>query len=185
MKRGWFLLLALSLGLNAGLLYVQLRDAGEPRRSDVMRMPPPPPGRPGERPPGRGPLGPGQRDLPSAEDLVNGHVDRMRHHLRIDREQEDAIREQLSSSMPKILRQRRAMEDARERLARVVEGPNLEMDEFRRLSQALHRAQTGLDSLVTEAMVTELRLLSPEQRRGYVAIMPGGGPGPPPREGRP
>ena len=58
MKRGWFLLLALSLGLNASLLYFQLRGGKDSGRFDGSRLPPPPHERPGGGPPGGPPSPP-------------------------------------------------------------------------------------------------------------------------------
>ena len=76
MKRGWFLLLALSLGLNAGLLFAVLRGPGT--ASESPGVAPPfictPEHLPGERPPNA--AGPGLRPPGCPADYpVSGRVD--------------------------------------------------------------------------------------------------------------
>ncbi len=176
MKRGWFLLLALSVGMNAGLLCVQL--AGRERiRHEARFMRPPPPGAGLE--PERAaapPPGPAR-----AERLAREHLGRMARHLDLDEKQESAIADLLRNTLPPILAQQEAMHEARGRMADYYAGPGMDPDGFRARARELQRVQARLDSLVAEAMIAEAQLLTAEQRRAYAGVMPWGRPMPPPR----
>lgn len=147
-RQAVYLLLALSLGLNAGLLY---RWAAGP---------------PGP-PPGGGDLGPG-----GLERILAAHLDRMSEGLGLSDEQRAAIGAVLDERVPQVLEQNRRVVEARRALALVYQAPRWDADAFRASVTALHDAQTELDRLVGEAMIGEASVLSAEQRSRYVRASP-------------
>ena len=154
MKRTWFLVLAVSLGLNAGLVYMTLA-----KRSPGPHRPPPP-----------GHFG----------TLLDDHLNKMTESLGLDEEQRSGIEAIHRELLPKISEQHRAMEDLRRAIADHYAGPEFDAANFKKLALGLSEAQAGLDALVSEAMLGEANLLTAEQRRKYAGEMPWGRRGAPP-----
>jgi Spy/CpxP family protein refolding chaperone len=187
MKRIWFVLLALSLGLNAGLLYMVIshRHARGPRGFEWMG---PPPDRPGPPEDNLGP--PPAHGRPYGLAFARHRLDRMADWLNLDPAQREALRAILDETMPRILERRDAVRAARHRAAEQYLKPTVDPDSVRASVRQLNAAQASLDSLVAETMSREAKLLTPEQRSRYFTAMPWGervGPdrdGPPPPEPR-
>jgi Spy/CpxP family protein refolding chaperone len=163
MKRGWFVLLALSLGLNAGLLYTSLapRPDGVPA-PPVVEHPGPAPEAPGD----------GQPGPPPAEQLVHGRHTRMCRFLGLDEQQREAMKAILQASLPRIVNLRAAVAEARQRILVAYHQPEVDVQQVRELVGALNATQAELDSLVAETMLQEVALLSPEQRQAYWRALP-------------
>ena len=158
MKRLPFLILALSLGLNAGLIYVSLsdRDAKHPRA-----------------PAGGRPVHDHPRD---PEALVAQHVQRMSDDLELSSEQQDTITARVLRWMPAILTQQRRVGDLRRSIIDLYVDEELDPGRFHVAVAQLSRAQARLDSLATAAMIGEAQVLTSEQRTRYVHHMPWGRP---------
>jgi Spy/CpxP family protein refolding chaperone len=177
MKRLWFILLALSLGLNVGLIAVILmartREAafrsGHEQRS------------------GRGEhrRGEGQHlaDLPPQQ-LTEMHMRRLERHIELTESQREEITAILNEYMPRVVGQREKINEIRTELGLHIAIPELDPGGFRRLVDSLNQEQTRLDSLVMESMLAEAALLTPEQRGQYAKTMPWGRPMGPARGGR-
>jgi Spy/CpxP family protein refolding chaperone len=161
MKRTWFLVLALSVGLNAGLVYMTVSSPGSAPGSNR----PPPPGH--------------------FDTLLEDHLKKMTQSLGLAEKQRDAIAAIHRELLPKISEQHRAMEALRQAIATHYEGPDFDAAAFRKLARNLSEAQARLDALVTEAMLGEANLLRPDQRRKYAREMPWGRRGAPPPGQRP
>ncbi|MBD3335844.1 MAG: periplasmic heavy metal sensor [Candidatus Eisenbacteria bacterium] len=175
MKRGWFFVLAFSLGLNAGLLYVTLAQRGSERDVAPARE-------------ARGPLGERDDRAPPPEGLarvIRDHLRRMTRDLDLDPQQRSAIAAIHEELLPRIAGQRREMRRLRGEVASLYAREEVTPAEFRAKVRQLSNAQARLDSLVTEAMLAEAALLTPEQRRRYVRHMPWGHPLPPQHRGPP
>ena len=167
MRRILFVLLALSLGLNVGMVYQRLQH--------------PPPFGP-QRPPlkGEGP------EAPTA--FLEHHLLRMTEELQLDEAQQRALNSLLEEQIPPVLAQQERLRVARRSLGDLYISEELEPDAFRTQVRRLSEAQAELDRLVGEVMVEEASLLSHEQRRRYLVVMPWGqgpvegprGMGPPP-----
>ena len=175
MKRAWFLAFALSLGLNAGLLYVSLSHRGDDGGSG---------GRPRTRE-DQGGRGEDQREQPDQppgdfESVIRRHLDKMTRDLQLDQRQRSAIAKVHEGLLPLIISERRDMEALRREVASRYAGPTIDGSEFRSLVQQISRRQARLDSLVTEAMLGEADCLTHDQRQKYVREMPWGSPMPPP-----
>lgn len=166
MRGTLFVLLALSLGLNAGMLFQRLQH--------------PPPFGP-QRPPlkGKGP------ETPTA--FLEHHLLRMTEDLQLDEAQQQALTSLLAERIPPILAQQERLRVARRSLGDLYISEELEPDTFRARVRRLSEAQAELDRLVGEVMVEEASLLSYEQRQRYFIVMPWGkGPvGQPPGVGPP
>ena len=161
-----FVLLALSLGLNAGMLYQRLQH--------------PPPFGPQRPPPkGKGP------EVPT--DFLDHHLLRMTEDLQLDEAQQRALTDLLEEQIPPILAQQEHLRVARRSLGGLYISEELEPNAFRAQVRRLSEAQAELDRLVGEVMIEEASLLSYEQRRRYFIDMPWGkGPvGQPPGKGPP
>jgi len=167
MKRVWLLLLlALSVGLNVGLLYVQ--RSREP-------LPPQPPPEAGPPAPG-----PGRFD-----DLVRNHVDRMAEGLRLDEDQVRRLREVHRDLLPRMASVSRDLDELRRSVGDEYVARDLDAEQLRGDVARLSRTQATLASLVVEAMLAEAAILTPDQRERYARAMPwgrrGAPPPPPPR----
>ena len=161
MKRIWFLVLAVSVGLNAGLLFMAKSGPG------------PAPGRHRPPPPGR------------FDARLDDHLRRMTQSLGLDETQRASVEAVHRDLLPQISEQHRRMEDLRQAIANHYAGPEFDAANFRALAESLSEAQARLDALVTEAMLGEAAVLTPDQRRKYAREMPWGRRGAPPPGQRP
>jgi Spy/CpxP family protein refolding chaperone len=164
MRRGWFILLALSLGLNAGLLFVHFT-----RWADVRDVPPPEPGvEPGAGAPG--PMGhPG-----GAESFIRDRVARAGERLNLSEEQIKSMSEVLDGAMPEMMERRQHIWDLRLQMRDEYLRPEVDPSRIQELRVKTDLAQSKLDSLMVETMLKEARILTPEQREAYFQLMPFG-----------
>lgn len=167
-KRIIYLLLAVSLGVNVGVIATTLfhRPSG----------PPPPPG--GDR-------GPGQR--PDAARMVEDHVRGIARHLDLDQEQQQQIRSLMEQYAPQLVRFQSNAEDASQRLTEAYAAPQFDPELFRQLTADAATARSRVDSLSAVMLVAEAAVLTPEQRRNFARVAPSihTNPQQPPREGGP
>ncbi len=189
MRRIWFLLLFLSLGLNAGLLHVihSRQDTSPPVPREPVRMPRGGPGAPEdlkERPP--------RPDPERLERIISKRLDQMSRNLQLEPGQHAKVEVILREALPLILAEQRQVWDVRRAMRQSYQEGEFDPDGIRRELRRMHAAQGRLDSLVILSMTREASLLSPEQRSRYLDAMPwhspfeqhGRRPGMPPR-GRP
>lgn len=202
MKRGWWLLLALSLGLNVGLALAALRDRGRPPAfagpdSGPGLAVPGGPGEPlfapggpeGGPPPGAeagAPGGPGPEGMPPAEDLLARRLAAVAAKVGIPPETVERMVEIRRQSLTQVMQERSRVRQERRALHEAFAAAALDTGLIRARLRGLAQAQGRVDSLVTEAMLRELSLLSPAQRAAYLDAMlwgrggsgdGGGGPG--------
>jgi len=172
MKKVLYLLLALSIGLNAGLLIVQ--QSKPPR-------------------PGPGPRGgpPGERPRPmDPEAIVENHLNGMTRHLDLDEEQQQAIRMVLETHMPQLSEARRQLDEANRRISDAFRAPGFDPVTFKELSRQATRARSRADSLSSLMLIGEAAVLTNEQREKYAEVAPTVHSGPqrnqpPPRRRKP
>jgi len=176
MKRGWFLLLAISLGLNAGLLYTSLADRAAP----LPPVPGPAPG--GALPPemfappagqDSGPdRGPGTPASEALRAWLAHRLERIHGRLALDAQQRERLERVTGEMLPLILAQRAEVHAARSAIRSAYERADLDGPRLHELRRRLSAAQARLDSLVIESLLREAQVLSPEQRRSYLETMP-------------
>jgi Spy/CpxP family protein refolding chaperone len=161
MKRGLVVLLALSLGLNAGLLYVHFWGGGE---SDTVD----PDSRTAYA--GRGQFGP--RSHPEgAPGFLRERLGRIEARLRLEEDQREGMADVVDEMMPLILAQQEVVRESQAELHREYLKPRVDRERILELRRLGSLAQARLDSLVTETMLREVILLSPEQRAEYFEMM--------------
>lgn len=160
MKRGWFLLLALSLGLNAGLLVTILL-----------------PSRPAVPPPLERPLPPREHPRPEAELLRR--LNQLTRRLRLDPAQRGEMDIILRETMPPIIRKNDAIRDLHRRMEDLYREAAPDPAAIRAIVGETAHVRTELDSLVSEAMLREMSILSAHQRELYLQQFPVRGEGPP------
>lgn len=177
MKRVLGLLLALSLGLNLGLLYMQYQGPPEGRREG-------PPGLRSGPGPRRGPQG--QPRQPGATGrMIDAHVDGLTRHVGLDDQQQVALRQVLEANMPALQSALAGGAEANEAMSRAFGAADFDPEMFRRLVKAAALARNEIDSLSGIMLLGEAAILTPEQRQSYAKVAPtihtGAGPsGPPP-----
>ncbi len=171
------LLLALSLGLNIGVIATTL----------VQRTAEPPPGQ------GPGPGGGGRQPAHPAR-LVDNHLKGMTQHLDLDQEQQDAIRSIMTRHMGELSVLRIAAEEAGRNLSEVYGAQAFDPEHFLRLVHQTSAARARLDSLSSVMLVAEAAVLTTEQRIKFSKVAttvhtnpqkPNRDGGPPPRDGGP
>ncbi len=173
-KRIIYLLLAVSLGLNAGVIATTL----------VHRASMPPPG----PPPGPdGGAGPDMGPPPDPNRLVEEHVRGITRHLDLDAAQQDAVRLVLERHSSLLVELQMDVGDVGRRLSDAFAAPEFDPEQFRRLTAEAGMVRSRLDSLSAEMLVAEAAVLTPEQRRKFAAVAPTihSQPQRPPREGGP
>lgn len=156
MNRGWFLLLAASIGLNAGLFYVHLTRPETPtmpqERRIRMRLDDDAP--------------------PPMDEMMARHRERMANRLGLDEAQRErlvSIHERLA---PEIARRRQTMFTLRQEIADAFADGAVDAEKVRDLTRQISVQQAELDSVVAETLISEAGLLSPEQRQMFLDVLP-------------
>ncbi len=174
MKQVWYLALAVSIGLNLGLIYMTLSDRtegqGEEDRRERTVSIDSETGRP--KPLGESPV--------DREAVIRSHLDRLVQDLQLTKKQRTSINAIHEHLLPRILKQRKEMDLLREAVASLYAQSTIAGSEFRDVVRKISTAQAELDSLVTEAILGEAFILTFEQRQRYLHEMPWGHPMPPP-----
>lgn len=168
MKRGWFIVLALSLGLNAGLTYVHLSQrAVEPKvMSPVGDLPAPM-------------KGVGPMDHPDGpRGFMRDRLDRAGDRLNLTEEQKESMSAILSDVMPELVNGREEIRGLRMKMRDEYLRPSVDADKIQELRRETAAMQSKLDSIMVETMLREAEILTPEQREGYFHLMPFGDKGP-------
>jgi hypothetical protein len=174
MKRGWWLLLVLSLGLNLGLALAALRDRDRP---PVFAGPAPEPGLAAPGVPGEPPFapgGPGPEGPPPAEDLLARRLAAVAAKVGIPPETVARMVEIRRRCLAQVAQERLRVRQERRALHEAFAAAVLDTGQIRARLRGLAWAQGRVDSLVTEAMLRELSLLTPAQRAAYLDAMPWG-----------
>lgn len=169
MKRIWFLLLFLSLGLNAGLLYALLTrpDEQPPPARESWRVPRGGPGTP-EDPEDRAP----RPDPDRLERILSKRLDQMSGNLHLDPEQYAKVESILRETLPLILAEQRQVWDVRRAMRRSYQEGEFDPAGIRIDLRRMHSAQARLDSLVILSMTRETSVLTAGQRSRYLDAMP-------------
>ncbi len=175
MKRGWLMLLVISLGLNAGLLgaalYDRLTDGGRPPAAGERR----------DRAAGEG-RGPREAPGEAAADTSRGRaywdslsaqrVGRLVDRLGLTRDEGRALLRLRRASVPLIMELREGVWAARRDLQAAYSADPVDTTRVQSGLRRLALAQARVDSLVARTMLRELALLTPAQRAAYLASLP-------------
>jgi len=161
MKRGWFLVLAVSIGLNAGLLASAF--VAERWRADPIP-------RPFLCPPGD--HGPGRPCEIERGDFARHRLRRLADRLRLDAAQRSRMSAVIEEIMPLVIEERERVQETRLALREEYAKPEPDRPRVRSIVRELNGRQARLDSLVAESMLREADLLTPEQRARYFDAIP-------------
>ncbi|RPJ42747.1 MAG: periplasmic heavy metal sensor [Candidatus Latescibacterota bacterium] len=170
MKRGWFLVLAISIGLNAGLLAMTI--AGARREATFLPRPFVSP-----RGPGGGPEAP-LRVEPKA--FAMHRLRRLAKTLDLTEDQRTRLAGIVTENMSRIGEEGERVQQARLALREECRKPTPDAAAVRQLVRRINDTQAKLDSLVAETMLREADVLTPDQRVRYFEAVPwehGGPPG--------
>ena len=163
MKRGWMIVLLLSLGLNVGLGANYLRH----------RQPPPPPPLPADEHPGD----PQERRMPSREQVnafMRHRLDRMAQDLDLSEQQQEQLWALHETVGREVITRRATMFEARAQLREVYRQEPLDKARMLTLQRGMSALQAELDSVVVEILFQERSVLTPEQRENYGGMFPFG-----------
>lgn len=156
-KRLIALLLALSIGLNVGVIATTLfQDWRDSQGKPTL---------PGGGHPDQGPPS-------SPEQLVDVHLQGITRHLGIDVTQQQAIREVLELHAPQLLELQAEVARTDRELSEAFAAPEFDPERFRRLAAAVGAARARLDSLSAVMLVAEAAFLTPQQRVKFSAAAP-------------
>jgi Spy/CpxP family protein refolding chaperone len=158
-KRIIYLLLAVSLGLNVGVIATTLVH----RTAGPATGPRPGPG-------GIGGPRPGQQPDPAR--IVEEHVRGMTRHLDLDAEQQQAIRAIMEHHTPELIRLQRGANEAGRLLTEAYAAPHFNTEGFLRLTAEASAARARLDSLSGQMLASEAAVLTPQQRLQFSAVAP-------------
>ena len=164
MKRLWYLVLALSLGLNAGLLWVHFQHRSEHERRGARRS-----HAEGRRP--------DPREPEVGKAMVERHLARLEKELELTPEQRTAIAALWEQNLPAIRASRERLRGLRAEMRDGLAAAEIDSVALRALARQAAAAQVELDSLTAGTMLAEAHHLQPEQRRRYAEIMPWVSPG--------
>ncbi len=139
-------LLALSIGVNIGLVVRVVRPP-EPADRAAPHAPPPP------------------REL---DRMLARHVERMTEDLGLDDQQLAALREAHGTLFPSILETHAHVESLGDDAARAFAEEVNDPDAFRARVGALQGSRARLDSLLTEVFLAEVAILDASQRDRYI-----------------
>ncbi len=153
MKKIMYLLLALSLGLNAGLLVMTLLSPDRPPLPD-----------------GEGGIRPGPP--PDAGQLVDNHMQGMTRHLDLDPVQQESIRAILTRDAQRLMELQMETRAAGRRLTRAFGAPIFSPEAFLDMVREASVTREALDSLSAALLVAEAAVLTPEQRIKYAEVAP-------------
>jgi Spy/CpxP family protein refolding chaperone len=161
MKRGWFILLVVSLGLNAGLLYTQFWGRPGSEESGAPEVP-----IAGES------QGVGPVNHPEGyRGFIRDRLNRIGARVNLGEGQRGRMSATMNEMMPQILAQRDIVQETQEAIREEYLKPEIDRDRVLDLQRQSSVAQARLDSLVTEEMLKETEVLSPKQREGYFELM--------------
>ena len=177
MKRGVWILLALSLALNIGFVSAALVHWAGSRNADRFAdrgFGPGGDGRWSEEHPGRGRGDRGRRlsrrggPPPALFDHWPGRrIEHLDREVGLDPEQRRLLHERLGELRDEIRDNAAALREERQSLQRALAGGDLQAEQVRGHARHVAELQARMDSLVTEAIIRENAILRPEQRERY------------------
>ena len=155
MSRGWFILLAVMVGLNAALLYDKFAPGpSEGRHSDRQHSE--------RRERFRG--DPEERH----EERLERHLDRMTEQLDLDDAQREQLREIKTVSFEALSPLRQSVREKRHEVRELLQAADLDTARIRELSAELLADMAQLERIATENFIREATVLTPEQREKYL-----------------
>ncbi len=157
-------MLALSLGLNAGLGYVQLSNRADDGGDRYWKS---------VRPSGREVQGP-MSHPGGPPGFIHERMRRAGDRLNLSEEQIQAMSDILEEIIPELVQRREHIWGLRTQMRDEYLRPQVDEARIHELRRQTEAAQSELDSVMVETMLREAKLLTPEQREAYFELMPFG-----------
>jgi len=163
MKRLWFLALAVSVGLNAAMLYQHFTRPApmQPRPRGGAFGPGPDAGPPGE--PGDSPT--------SFEHMIERRLHRMTGELGLREDQVRALRAIGTAHIDRLDSLRRESRAARDSMRDLLSGAVIDSVRVREQARRLREVDTRIGVLITDNLIREAAVLDPGQRSHYLEMM--------------
>jgi Spy/CpxP family protein refolding chaperone len=165
MKRGWTLILLVSLGLNIGLGLRLLRPGHPTGVQDPVALTDP-----AAAPPSW------ERPAPGDSTAWSHYMGRRMQHLitRLDLrpDQVDGFRSAQAATGHLLREKRREVFQGRLQLRRMMAEDNADRQVLRQAMVALGRLQAEMDSLAADTLLREMEVLDPAQRAAYLDLLP-------------
>ena len=170
MKRGWLLLLVVSLGLNLGLgITILARQSQPPAAVGCGPFIHP---RDAADPSGGHPRGSAEHAPPLSAEMVRLRLDRMAGRLGLSEPQRAEVSAVLAEMLPQLTAQRDIVQATRRDLRGAYRSGTIDPVRIRTLVTRQNRDQALLDSLTAETMLRELEVLTSQQRLQYLQALP-------------
>ncbi len=177
MKRFLWLFLFLSVGLNLGLgwrLISQSRQSGPWSRSERSWHSSGSGGRfeAGRNREGRGSMRPALSDTAAWRELMQQRLLRLAEQLDLDRDQRESFLASQAEIAPVFDQLRGQVAEAQRNLYDLVGADELDLAAVRAAAAEASACRASLDSLVTETLMKEMKILEPQQRQRFLKILP-------------
>jgi Spy/CpxP family protein refolding chaperone len=162
MRRGWLLVLLLSLGVNVGLGIATLqRNRQASALTPAVAV--------GADQPG---ISTAPDDTAAAAAQADRRLRQLVDRLHLDAQQGRKFSRIHHEAISRIRERQQEVRQARWQLHRLYLAGGASPDSVRQSVALLTAAQGRLDSLVAETLLQEMALLAPEQRGEYLRMMP-------------
>lgn len=162
MKKGWVLILLISLGLNLGLGIRLLADRGDPGGRGDTRQ-----GREFRGWKNRW----ADRDSAARRQMHSRRLDRIGDELGLSPQQRESFGRVHQETGRLLMRQRVLISEKREALHSLVANEGINRESIRSIIAELGQEQAVLDSLVAETIMQEMDILEPGQRARYLEML--------------
>lgn len=162
MKKGWVLILLISLGLNLGLGIRLLGERGGPGGRGEIRQ---------DRDSRRWKNRWAERDSAARIQMHSRRLDRIGDELKLSPQQRASFGRVHQETGGLLMRQRVLISEKREALRSLVADEGINRESIRAIIAELGQEQAVLDSLVAETMMQELDILEPGQRARYLEML--------------
>lgn len=156
MSRGWFILLAVMIGLNAALLYDKFARTPAPGPEHGGRPPH------AERRWANG--DPEQR----RERMLERHLNQMTEDLGLDDAQREQVRAIRASTFDQLSSLRESTRETRHEIRQLLQAADLDSTRIRELSASLRDDMVRLETLATDNFIREAAVLTPDQRQKHL-----------------
>ena len=151
-----YLLLAVSIGVNAGLIITTQQHRSLPSHPE----------------PPTGPREPGPGHRPNPAQLIEDHIQGVTHHLDLTPDQQVALRTVLGKHTPELIVRQRLAAEAGARLSDAFAATVFVADHFQQLTTEASVARASLDSISAIMLVDEAAILTLKQRIRFSEVAP-------------
>ncbi len=162
MKKGWVLVLLVSLGLNLGLGLRLLGDRRGPDPRSHSRL---------DRESRRGQGRWAEQDSTARRNMFSRRMDHIADRLELSAEQKEVFRKVHMETGRMLMQKRVLISEKRDLLHTLVTSDEVDQDRIRRAIGELGQEQAVLDSLVAETVLQEMAVLDPDQRARYLEML--------------